>query len=253
MASDMVLFDAHIHYSEPAWDVYPPAAAIELLRRSGVRRALVSSTPDEGTFRLYDLAPDLVVPMLRPYRGDADVSGWARDPSVVPYVESRYKRGVHRGIGEMHLQQGQSDLPAVRAIVQLAVRERIWLQVHADDGTIDELMRGPAARTRVLWAHAGQSATPASVGALLARYPSLWVELAGRFDVAPNGELDASWRELFLRYPDRFLVGTDTWINPQWDRLPELEAGIRRWLAQLPADVAARIAYGNADALFPPN
>lgn len=47
------LFDAHIHYKEPAWEPYPPATVVELMDESGVAMALVSSTPDEGTIKLW--------------------------------------------------------------------------------------------------------------------------------------------------------------------------------------------------------
>lgn len=251
-ASAMPLFDAHVHYSQEAWALYTPEQALEMLARAGVSRALVSSTPDDGTFLLYDRAPDVVVPFLRPYRASVGAGAWARDGTTVAYVRSRYRPGVHRGIGEIHLAAGESELPVVRALVDLAVSERIWLQIHTDTRGIDQVMRGPAAGTRVLWAHAGQTATPTEIARLVERYPSMWVELSGRTDIAPGGTIDPAWRDLFTRYPDRFLVGSDTWINSQWDRLPEIEAGHRAWLAQLPPDIAQRIATGNAEALFPP-
>ena len=47
-AADLPLFDAHIHYSEEAWQRIPPKEAIALLRKAGVKRALVSSTNDDG-------------------------------------------------------------------------------------------------------------------------------------------------------------------------------------------------------------
>ena len=46
---DVPIFDAHIHYKEPAWGPYPVKTVIEMMDRSGVAMALVSSTPDEGT------------------------------------------------------------------------------------------------------------------------------------------------------------------------------------------------------------
>ena len=56
-AAELPIFDAHIHYSQPAWDPYPPDAALGILDRGGVSRAMVSSTPDDGTLRLYEKAP----------------------------------------------------------------------------------------------------------------------------------------------------------------------------------------------------
>jgi hypothetical protein len=104
---------------------------------------------------------------------------------------------------------------------------------------------------RVLWAHAGMSASPAAVGALLDRYPDgLRVELALRYDVAPGGRLDPEWAALFARHPERVLMGTDTWIPGQWTRLPELMATAQLWLRQLPPDLAERIAWRNAACLF---
>ena len=46
-AADLPIFDAHIHYSHDAWAVVPPADAVALLRRAGVKRALVSSSDDD--------------------------------------------------------------------------------------------------------------------------------------------------------------------------------------------------------------
>ena len=73
LIAQLELFDAHIHYSQDAWASYSPERVIEILRRAGVRRALVSSTPDAGTQRLYELAPELLVPILRPYRSRDDI------------------------------------------------------------------------------------------------------------------------------------------------------------------------------------
>jgi predicted TIM-barrel fold metal-dependent hydrolase len=66
-----------------------------------------------------------------------------------------------------------------------------------------------------------------------------------------SGKLTAAWRTLFERFPDRFLLGSDTWINERWERYGEIMAGYRAWLAQLPPKIAAQIANGNAKALFP--
>jgi predicted TIM-barrel fold metal-dependent hydrolase len=60
----------------------------------------------------------------------------------------------------------------------------------------------------------------------------------------------ARWRELFARYSDRFLLGSDTWINERWFAYDSLMKGYRDWLVQVPADQARRIAHGNAERLF---
>ncbi len=248
LPQDLPIFDAHIHYSQPDWSVYPPEAALAILDRAGVRWAMVSSTPDDGTLRLFDKAPDRIVPVLRPYRTRNDMGTWTGDPSILSYVESRLQRGIYRGIGEFHLAAGEAGSAVVRGFVQLAIRHGIFLHAHTDDVAVEELLRLDP-KVRVLWAHAGMSAGADTVGRLLDRYPNLSVELALRSDVALGGQLDPAWRSLFLRHPDRFMVGTDTWVTSQWDRLPEIQAGIRGWLRQLPREVAEQLAFKNAARL----
>lgn len=255
------LFDAHLHYSAPAWSAYPPEAIAKLLDSLGVRSGFVSSAPDEGTFKLRAALGDRVIPMLGPYRNVADVFSWARDPSILPYVESIYRPGVHRGFGEFHLLAGQTGLPTVRGVLALAQREKLFLQPHADARAMAELLNYAPDAT-VLWAHAGVDATPEQIGALLDTWPKLSVELSLRTDVAPNGTLDPRWRDLLARHSGRFMIGTDTWSvggtftgNERWDAYADIVGEIRGWLAQLPADVAEAIAYRNAErflAQLPP-
>src|SRR5574341_341917 len=90
------LFDAHIHYSRDAWELHPVPEVLALLERAGVRRALVSSTPDEGTVKLFEAAPGRIVPELRPYRTREDMARWHGDPSVIPYLEQRLGTGIYR-------------------------------------------------------------------------------------------------------------------------------------------------------------
>jgi len=224
-----------------------------ILDAAGVRSALVSSAPDEGTFKLKSVLGDRVVPMLGPYRNASDVFSWARDPSIVPYVETSFRRGVHRGFGEFHLQVSQLGLPTVRGVLALAQREKLFLQPHADVRALVELLMYMPDAT-ILWAHAGVNASPVQIGALLDNWPNLFVELSLRVDIAPNGTIDARWRELLVRHSGRFMIGTDTWTvggtftgNERWDAYPEIVREIRGWLAQLPVDTAEAIAYRNAE------
>ena len=91
---------------------------------------------------------------------------------------------------------------------------------------------------------------PDTIDDMLARYPTLWVDISLRGDVAPDGELDPRWRELFLRYPDRFLLGSGTYNNEYWYQFRYNLNRYRHWLKTLPADIAERIAYRNGVRLF---
>ena len=47
-AQPLPIFDAHVHYSHDAWDLVPVQDAIAILRKAGVKRALISSSGDDG-------------------------------------------------------------------------------------------------------------------------------------------------------------------------------------------------------------
>jgi len=245
------LFDAHIHFNGDARAGLSVEAAMTRLDRAGVSRALVSSTPNDGTLALHRKYPDRIVPTLRPYRTDADRGSWFRDPQMIAWLERELGRGVYRGLGEFHLHSGETEGEVIRQFVALAVRRDLILHAHSDAGAIRGLFRVDP-KARILWAHAGMDASPAEVGALLDRHEALWVELSLRNeDIAPGGRLDAAWRELFLRHSGRFLIATDTWAPHRWDEISTESAQARGWLAQLPPPVAERIASGNAEQLFP--
>jgi hypothetical protein len=248
-AEEMPMFDAHIHYGHGDWDTLSPQQALALLERAGVRQALVSSTPDDGTLKLYQADPKRIIPFLRPYRTRGDMGGWHSDPAVQAYVEERLARGVYKGIGEFHLSAADTDKPVVKRLAELAAKQQLFLHAHVDEVAVERLLT-LYPEVHILWAHAGMSSPVKEVGRLLDRYPKLWVELALRLDVAPGGNLDPEWRALFLRHPDRFMVGTDTWTTSRWDSLVEEARATRRWLGQLPRDVADQIAYRNGERLF---
>jgi amidohydrolase family protein len=250
-SAELPIFDTHIHYSAPDWAEYPEARILGIIQQAGIKRALVSSTPDDGTIKLYQKDPQRIVPILRPYRTREDMGHWWQDPSVIPYLESRLALKVHKGIGEFHLYGGQVGTPVIKRLTEIVLREGIYLHAHSDEVAIVELFTLEP-RLKVIWAHAGMSSGPQAVGALLDRYPTLWVDLALRNgDVAPGGTLDPAWRAVFLRHPDRFLAGTDTWVTSRWEALPGSVSEVRAYLKQLPPDVAEKIAYKNAERLFP--
>ncbi len=245
---DVPLFDAHVHYSESQHSEVPLAEALKTLDRAGVRMALVSSTSDEGTMLLYRAAPHRVVPELRPYRTRSDMSTWHNDPAIPAYLLERLKLGVHKGIGEFHLNGDDAKSNVVREVVRIAVERNLVLHAHSDARAVQGLFAHDA-RARVLWAHAGFTG-PEEVGAMLARYPNLWVETAIRGDIGRGGKLEAGWRDLFVKYQDKFMVGTDSYIVSRWKTMPEILNETRAWLATLPPAVGEKLAWRNAAKLY---
>jgi len=247
-AAELPVFDAHIHYSQDAWDVVSPKEAIAILRKAGVTRALVSSSSDEGTQKLLNEAPDLVVPELRPYRARGETSSWIRDDSVIPYLEERLGKFRYVAIGEFHLSGADADLSVPRRMVQLARQHGLMLHAHSDADAVERLFRqDPGAR--ILWAHAGFEPA-AKVREMLRKYRTLWADLSFRTEVASGGKVTDEWRALFLEFPDRFMLGTDTYVPDRWNQVPQNARWAREWLADLPRDVAERIAFRNAESVL---
>jgi hypothetical protein len=246
-AADLPIFDAHVHYSHDAWERLPPQEAVAILRKAGLRRALVSSSGDEGTQRLLALAPDLIVPSLRPYRSRGEIGSWVRDDSVVAFLEERLRSSRYAAVGEFHLYGADAELPVPRRLVALARQHKLVLHAHSDADAIERLLRQDP-QARILWAHSGFD-RPEAVAELLRRHKNLWCDLAFRSEHG-GGKVPAEWRALFTEFPDRFMVGTDTFTPERWFYVIEHAQWSRAWLAELPPPLAERIAWRNAEALF---
>jgi hypothetical protein len=247
-AAELPIFDAHVHYSHDAWDNLPPKEAVAILRKAGLKRALVSSSGDEGTQRLLAEAPELIVPSLRPYRTRGELGSWMRDDSVVPFLEERLKNARYAAIGEFHLYGADADLPVPRRMVALAKKHQLVLHAHSDADAVEWLFQQDP-QARVLWAHSGFE-RPEKVAEALRRHKNLWADLAFRSEHGSGGKVPPEWRALFTEFPDRFMVGTDTFTPERWFYIVEHANWSRAWLAELPPPLAERIAWRNAEALF---
>jgi hypothetical protein len=259
------LFDAHLHYNDEARAVYPIEEVLARMRRNGVRAILANSRTNEGTAALAASpqtaqAGVTVVPFVRLYRNRADYDNWYRDESIHEMVRSELARGTaagrFRGLGEFHLyDSANANGPVARKLMALAEDQQLAVLAHVDDAAIDLLMANTpsrGAKVRLIWAHTGIGGAPiARVDQLMARYPLLMGELSYRPGLAcEGGKLCPEWRQLLLKYPERFVIGSDTWINQRWEQYDELMRGYRAWLGDLPPQVAAAIAWNNGARLF---
>lgn len=245
------IFDAHLHYNWEPTPYFQPDEVLALFEKHRVTGILATSRPNTGTHVLMEAkaAGLQVVPFIRPYRIRADIGSWNNDPTIFDLVQTEFKRGGYRGIGEFHLTGKAADTEWVKKTVDFAVANELYLHAHADADAVDILMRHHP-KARIIWAHTGFGLPPDRVAAMLAKYPMLWGELSYRSGITDGGRLTPEWRALFERFPDRFLVGSDTWIAERWASYGDIMAGYRAWLAQLPPDIAAKIAHGNARAMF---
>ena len=165
-------------------------------------------------------------------------------------MQSEFKRGYYRGIGEFHIFGKSASGESAKKTVDFSVEHDLYLHAHCDEEAL-LILFGHNPRAKIIWAHTGFFTPPKRVAELLDRYPALWGELSYRSGITEGGgKLTAEWRDLFTRYSERFLIGSDTWINERWQNYDNLMREYRGWSAQLPAEHARNIAHGNAERLF---
>ena len=210
---------------------------LDVFRRNNVAGIIANSRPNKGTHQLVDAkAPGLwVVPFIRPYRTRDDVQNWSTDPAIYDLIESEYKRGYFRGVGEFHIYGDAAQGPLVKKVVDFAAERDLYLLAHCDEPALLILLGhnrqgedhlGPY---RLLdAARAGEGASGKISGADRASSSYRGGITEG------GGKLSAEWRELFARHSDRFLLGSDTWINERWFGYDTIMQTYRGWLAQLP-------------------
>ena len=267
--------DMHLHYKWSQRDVTSPDDALAALAAQHVVLGVVIGTPAELALELVRRAPQRTVAIYSPYRIGGDWRRWSYDTGVIARTRAALASGAYHGIGELHLIGGFAPKLAkarvLRGLLALASEYDAPIMLHTEfsrpDPLLDMCVQYPD--VRIIWAHAGAILAPEQVARVLERCANVYAGLAARdpwrFVNHPitdgGGMLLPEWRALLLRYPERFMVGSDpVWPVEQldaWDRddtgwqeLGRFWQFHRGWLKQLPADVARRIACGNAVRLF---
>mgnify|MGYP001814188082 CR=1 FL=1 len=245
------IHDGHIHYDQDVWETLPPADAISMLKQQNIKRALVSATPAEGAEMLYRVDPEVVIPMLRPYKSWRHRYLWFNDPDLETFLLEHLARVPYRGFGEFHVFGEDADSIPMEEMIELARQRKLALHPHTNlEGMRIILEKSPD--INVLWAHGGFNVPVATLRELLDTYPKLYIELSLRECMLDDEQrLTPEWKQFLVDYRTRFLVGMDTYKPSRWADLPEIAAETRGWLAQLPEAVAADISRNNLDRLFP--
>jgi hypothetical protein len=259
------IFDAHLHYNDDALSPHPLADVLRRFQRNHVRAVIANSRPNDGTVVLADARPahTQVVPFIRLYRNRADYSTWFADPTIYDMVERLYANGSatatgsgpFRGIGEFHLyDSANANGPVAIRLMRWARDRNLPVLAHVDDMAVDLLM-GHAPGLRLIWAHTGFGREASRVREILEKHPSVMGELSYRNGITAIHErgmeqVTPEWRALFTQFGKRFLLGSDTWVNARWAYYDDLMQSYRTWLAQLPREVAAQIAWRNGFELF---
>lgn len=248
------LFDAHLHYNPTHVDAVAPDRVGSTLAGAGIRRAVILARDDELLEAAMRAAPGVIVPFLDVYRPPADKGGWMLDADLPERMRARLDAGLEtgdwRGIGELHLFAEDRHSLVFEALVVMAHERGLPLMIHGDPAVIDRAYEIEPEAV-ILWAHAGTFPYPALIHDYLGRYPTLHADLSMRSErLLGDGFMPMEWQDLLIAHADRFLVGVDTFSATRWREIEEHAEEIRTWLGQLPSDVAARVAFGNAERLF---
>ncbi len=266
------LIDVHLHFNWDQAELIEPEQAVQRLRDAGVLMGVVSSVPSHYAARLHAAAPDRIIALFSPYLEPGRRWLWHRQPGVVEATRTALESGIYRGIGELHLEPGAGprlDDPVLTALLKLAVEFDVPALVHTDTSDHRYLLTLCRAhpRARILWAHAGGKLAVDEIGLLLDRCPNVSADLSARdpwrYDSLADvvGELPHGWRELILRHPGRFMIGSDpVWsvrktqrwdsADEGWDYLAMLLEYHRHWLAHFPKHIQHRLLVENAQTFF---
>ena len=255
------LIDAHSHVPNPA----AIEAYVAAMKRHNVSKVVllgvggVQKEDPEWIAAAARAHPDRVVagqPVPDPTRPDAAGT-----------LDVELSRTKARVMGEVHLRQVSRKIdrnpadPAFLDILRLGGLRGVPVVIHYEltPKAAVALERALAVQRDVVivLAHAGEG-KPAEIEKLLERNANLMVDLSGmHFQRTPalaseTGPLDARWKALIEKMPDRFLIGIDVWAPRLFEpaMLDRLMKWTRRVLGQLKPDVAERVAWKNATTLY---
>lgn len=125
-------------------------------------------------------------------------------------------------------------------------------------------------RATIMWAHAGSDPvgffTPQLARDMLGRHPNLCFSIRPLYRspdalVNPRGGINREWIAVLRDFPDRFVIGTDSFIvvenysGPDAPKTFAMAASRQReavqiLLSKLPDDLARRIGYENAERIY---
>lgn len=118
---------------------------------------------------------------------------------------------------------------------------------------------------KFVWAHVGgepaRMRTVELCRRLLTLYPNLYMSFRVErglpdptWALGPDGSLKPMWRKLILDFPDRFVLGSDSFYTDEpGTRRGGKAAGLdnfQRLLAQLPPDIAIKLARDNVKSIY---
>ncbi len=117
-------------------------------------------------------------------------------------------------------------------------------------------------KARFVWAHVGRDTTgdmsAPLVDAMLAANENLFIQIHAVFlplqssqaIVDGDSNVHAEWLELLKKYPDRAVIGSDSFFNGTEDNDAKSLTQMQQFLQRLPADLAQRIGCDNPVRIY---
>ena len=245
------IFDSHSHYKTEDSHVYDGKDILALMDRENITHMVIVGEPPERVQNLYKLAPHRIIPFLGLYGSYKEKADWMLNDRLPEKLEELLKKGEYKGIGEIHLFKKDRHNKNFKRILSLADKHDLPVLFHGDAEVIDQIFEMFPEMT-VIWAHLGTKPAPVFLKRMLDRYPdNLYVDTSVRDEmIMRDGQLLPRWRNFFISYSHRVLVGIDTFYTPRWENIDKVTQRIRHWLSLLPDSVARKLAYENAQKVF---
>lgn len=260
--------DIHLHFNWDQKEIISAQEAVKRLKANNVVLATVSSTPPELALELADAGKSWIQPFFSPYLTARHRYDWFMDDTVLVEAEKGLASERYKGVGEVHVWSGlgpRRDNKILVGLLTLAEQYQVPFLIHTEASS--HLFFTPICqkypKVKFLWAHAGGRLKPPSIDQLMQQCPNVWAEVSVRDPwryhslVDDQNQLLPGWRDLFIKYQDRFMTGTDPvwsvtrgqrWDEPDegWDHYDQLLQFHRDWLQQLPPTVEEKIRLSNA-------
>ena len=269
------MIDAHAHPVE--WSSFWMVKTLETYHKAGVDKVIFFD--GSQALQAHRQKPNDIVPSL--------YVRYMNRTSSVRDVESALKMGF-MWIGEALLRHwGETsvaaDDPVALQIYDLAAKYQVPITIHQDAAeysrAYEELERAlkQCPNTTFVfhgwWLGRGSLQRVQDLERLIMRHSNLYVELAGELEYSPgppwseqaflggtgqdlfaypNGRIREEWRNIFEKYPARFINGFDLFTESAYE-LENLKIRVDYWrnlLGQISPDAAEKIAYRNVEDLL---
>ncbi|MDH5648316.1 MAG: amidohydrolase [Gammaproteobacteria bacterium] len=266
--------DVHLHYNYDQVAEISPKEAVAILKQQNVQLAVVSSTPPELALTLQKAGGPWIIPLFRPYFNNRQRYSWFKDRQVLPRAREALESGAYQGVGEIHMVAGIGPAHhnlVLNGLIRLAIEFNVPLLIHIE--TSSHLYFEPLcqrySKARFLLAHGGGLLDHEQIGSLMMACPNVWIEFSARDHwryvqspiVDNNGRLLQGWAKLVLRFPDRFMIGSDPYwpvekelaleeSDTGWLKIDEYLNFHRKWLGFIPDNVRRKLQIENARDFF---